>query len=308
LWLATKEFDSADFEFRSFPEGIENRPSPSMAESQSLSVKLQETISHVDQILRSVCESSATPSETVDALSQLATLEDLHTFMEYHVFAVWDFMSLLKTLQRRLTCVDVPWSPAPSRRACRLINEIVLAEESDDDGEGSFASHFELYLAAMEDAGASTDTVTSFLRHLRVTGNWQTPAEQTPLPIEVRRFFLSTFRVIESAELPAIAAAFTFGREDLLPDVFERIVASLNQRSDGRLDGFEYYLRRHIELDGDQHGEMARMLIEELCGDSDERWESARIAASDALFARLDLWDAIARQLATVRVFTPLAH
>jgi hypothetical protein len=239
---------------------------------------------------------------------QLATLEDLHTFMEYHVFAVWDFMSLLKTLQRRLTCVDVPWSPAPSRRACRLINEIVLAEESDDDGEGSFASHFELYLAAMEDAGASTDTVTSFLRHLRVTGNWQTPAEQTPLPIEVRRFFLSSFRVIESAELPAIAAAFTFGREDLLPDVFERIVASLNQRSDGRLDGFEYYLRRHIELDGDQHGEMARMLIEELCGDSDERWESARIAASDALFARLDLWDAIARQLATVRVFTPLAH
>jgi hypothetical protein len=235
---------------------------------------------------------------------QLETVEDLHTFMEYHVFAVWDFMSLLKALQRRLTCVEVPWNPPTSQRACRLINEIVLAEESDDDGDGSFTSHFDLYLSAMNEAGASTDAVNRLLSELTPGTDWQTAAHSAQLPLEVRRFFFSTFSVIDSGDLPAIAAAFTFGREDLLPDVFTRIVETLNERSDGRLESFNYYLRRHIELDGDEHGQMARALIEELCGDSDERWESARNAAVDALFARLDLWNAVARRLQSRPVLT----
>jgi hypothetical protein len=235
---------------------------------------------------------------------QLETIEDLHTFMEYHVFAVWDFMSLLKALQRRLTCVDVPWTPPASQRACRLINEIVLAEESDDDGNGSFTSHSDLYLSAMNEAGASTDAVNRLLGELTPGTDWQTAAHSAKLPLEVRRFFFSTFSVIDSGDLPAIAAAFTFGREDLLPDVFTRIVETFNERSDGRLERFDYYLRRHIELDGDEHGQMARMLIEELCGDSDGCWESARNAAVDALFARLDLWDAVARRLKSRPVLT----
>jgi hypothetical protein len=97
--------------------------------------------------------------------TSLQAVEDIRIFMEHHVFAVWDFMSLLKSLQRQLTCVEVPWLPKGSPRVRRFINEIVLGEESDDVN-GTLA-HFELYRAAMTAAGANTGPIDAFLRALR---------------------------------------------------------------------------------------------------------------------------------------------
>ena len=82
---------------------------------------------------------------------RLQTMADLRQFMEHHVFAVWDFMSLLKGLQRELTCVEVPWVPTANPDTRRLINEIVLEEETDLDPQGQPTSHFELYMRAMEE-------------------------------------------------------------------------------------------------------------------------------------------------------------
>ncbi|MCL8001104.1 DUF3050 domain-containing protein, partial [Brucella sp. 21LCYQ03] len=88
---------------------------------------------------------------------RISTVEDLQAFTEGHVYAVWDFMSLLKALQVQLTCTSVPWFASSMPNTRYLINEIVLAEESDLYIDGRRLSHFEMYLDAMSVMGANTN-------------------------------------------------------------------------------------------------------------------------------------------------------
>lgn len=226
--------------------------------------------------------------------TSVRTISHLRTFMESHVFAVWDFMSLLKALQRELTCVSIPWHPTRWPDSRRFINEIVLGEESDLF-DGRSISHFELYLEAMEEIGADTSTIRQLLRSVEANPNapFQTWIDSVGLPPAVRRFSGETFRVIESGDLSALAAAFTFGREDAIPDMFRQLVRHLDRESAGSLSKFIWYLERHIELDGDDHGPLSLRMVADLCGDDEERWEDASVASEAALHARLALWDAI---------------
>src|SRR5438132_10660234 len=216
----------------------------------------------------------------------------LRLFMEHHVFAVWDFMSLLKSLQQRLCCVEVPWLPAADPQSARFVNEIVLAEESDDDGKGGFASHFELYYRAMSRCGANTAAIDGFLAELGRGSSVPTALEAAGAPVCVRRFVLHTFDAIERGDICAMASAFTFGREDLLPAVFQRIVDELNVETEGGLEDFRYYLNRHIGLDGEEHGPLANRLILSLCGSDEARWQVAEQSAVDSLQARRQFRDA----------------
>jgi hypothetical protein len=220
-------------------------------------------------------------------------LDSLRLFMEHHVFAVWDFMSLLKALQRRLCCVDVPWLPAADPTASRLVNEIVLAEESDEDRRGGFASHFALYHQAMKRCGANTAPIDGLLRELRRGKPIAAALESPGVPEYARRFVEHTFDIIKGGNLCAIASAFTFGREDLLPAVFQRIVDELNVEAGGGLEDFKYYLERHIGLDGEEHGPMATRLLLSLCGSDESRWQVTEQTAVDCLEARRELWDGI---------------
>lgn len=237
----------------------------------------------------------------------LGSLPALRIFMERHVFAVWDFMSLLKALQQRLTCVAVPWLPGASSLGCRMVNEIVLGEESDEDSAGGFASHFDLYHRAMRGCGASTAAIDRLLAIFQEKAPGASPLlailkrstavkdalAQAALDPAVCAFVSHTFTTIKTGAIFEIASAFTFGREDLLPDVFQQIVSRLNRQGDGELDAFEYYLRRHIQLDADEHGPMAAELMQNLCGEDPAKWRAAEDAATAALEARIALWNAI---------------
>jgi len=224
---------------------------------------------------------------------EIDQLDSLRLFMEHHVFAVWDFMSLLKDLQRRLCCVEVPWLPGLDPLGSRLINEIVLAEESDADGRGGFASHFELYHRAMSSCGANTTGIDGFLGELRRGKPVATALESAGVPECARQFVRQTFDIIEGGNLCSIASAFTFGREDLLPAIFQRIVDELNVEAGGGLEDFKFYLDRHIGLDGEEHGPIANRLLLSLCGSDESRWQVAERAAVDCLEARQGLWDGI---------------
>lgn len=223
----------------------------------------------------------------------------LRTFMEHHVYAVWDFMSLLKALQQRFCGVAVPWVPAPSPTDSRFINEIVLGEESDEDGRGGFASHFELYRRSMLQFGADTSRIDRFLQALRNGVNVSAALEVAAASAPIRQFVEHTFDVIASDDPCQIASAFTFGREDLLPDVFRLIVEEVADQLGGELDDFVFYLRRHVELDSEEHGPMAARLISSLCGDDEIRWQAAEQAAVAALEARLHFWNAIHAEILT---------
>ena len=221
----------------------------------------------------------------------------LRCFMEHHVFAVWDFMTLLKALQRHLTCVTVPWSPSPDRAARRLINEIVLAEESDEDGAGGYASHFESYLDAMRSAGADIEPITRFVAQISRGRSVAAALEVAEAPRPAQAFVTSTWEFVEADSLPAIAAAFTVGREDLIPDLFRGLVAQVTASDPVGYRTYLRYLDRHVRLDGDEHGPMALNLLKSVCGDNPTRWKEARFAASLALEARWNLWEGVLKAI-----------
>lgn len=230
--------------------------------------------------------------------TKIKTIEDVRRFMEQHVFAVWDFMSLVKKLQLDLTCTQLPWIPPKYPSTARLINEIVCGEETDVNKEGVIMSHFEMYLQAMEEVGADCSKIKAFLKKLPASTPMLDLANQDNMPTYVKNFLAFTFSTIATNKTHIIAAVFTFGREDLIPDMFIEMVKNLHPKQ-GRLDHLIYYLERHIEVDGDQHGPMALQMMDELCQNDPVKIREATEAAQQALELRIKLWDGILTDLSS---------
>ena len=223
----------------------------------------------------------------------------LRTFMEHHVFPVWDFMSLLKFLQAELAPATWPWMPRPHGDLVRLINEIVTGEESDKlpkshRTENTHANHFDLYLMAMREVGADTTPITEFLSIVRSQGLAAAlNPELTPMvPEPSLSFMRDTFALLEQGEAHRVAASFSFGRENVIPGMFNSLLAKLGLGEE-RAPIFHYYLKRHAELDGDEHGPAALRLVAALCGNDPAKLAEAVDSAKAALASRARLWDSV---------------
>jgi hypothetical protein len=225
--------------------------------------------------------------------AELRGLSEVRVLMRAHVFAVWDFMSLLKSLQGSLTCTTVPWTPPADIDLARFINEIVLGEETDEVEPGRPISHCELYLRAMRDVGADDSAFRAFLARLQA-GEYapRALAADPAIPPHARDFALFTLKTAR-APVHRVAASFLYGREDVIPDMFRKIVAEVCAQRNRSLKNMELYLNRHIDVDSGSHGPLARRMLSSLCGSDAAKWREAETTAREAIRARLALWDGV---------------
>ncbi|WP_194792205.1 DUF3050 domain-containing protein [Pseudomonas sp. UFMG81] len=235
--------------------------------------------------------------------SEIDTMDNLRRFMETHVFAVWDFMSLTKRLQQELTCVSLPWLPPADPAAARLINEIVLGEESDDRLDHGHYSHFELYLDAMREVGACTQAIERFIALQRQGIDAVSALQRAEASEAAQHFVRDTLEVALDAPAHRVAAAFLHGRESVIPAMFQQILDEWGIGIE-QAPTFRYYLQRHIEVDSEDHGPAAEELLARLVDHDPARQEDVYAAAIAAVDSRMALWNrlraALHAQLAEV--------
>lgn len=224
--------------------------------------------------------------------SEIHSLPVLRRFMETHVFAVWDFMSLTKRLQQELTCTQLPWLPPRDPQAARLINEIVLGEESDDRPAQGHYSHFELYLDAMREVGASTTAVERFVALQQEGVSYDVALQSIKVNPAAARFVRHTLHTALYAPGHSVAAAFLHGRESVIPQMFQRILDDWGIGIE-QAPTFRYYLERHIEVDSDDHGPAAERLLARLVDSDPQREADVYASAIAAVDSRIALWDGL---------------
>ncbi len=224
--------------------------------------------------------------------SAIQNIDDLRVFMAWHVFAVWDFMCLVKRLQRDLTSVESLWIPSDAPLAARLINEIVLGEESDEAPDGNYISHFELYLLAMKEVGADTQQIEKFIDLIRINTPVKEAMEKLSVSPYIQNFVNNTINTVVNGSVYQVLGSFVFGREHVIPKMFSGLLDNWHiDESDAPM--FVYYLKRHIELDGDEHGPAAIKITQGLTKGNQAAIQELSASAMDAIDQRAILWDGL---------------
>lgn len=246
----------------------------------------------VKEISHTLLEQRSTELKTHAIFGRVRTTDDLRYFMSWHVFAVWDFMSLVKRLQREFTSVTLPWVPPKNPSAAHLLNDIVLGEESDLTPDGSHASHFDLYLTAMREVGADTSQIEQFVDLIRASIGVDVALRMVNAPEPVQKFVLATMETAQNGTVLDVLGSFLYGREDAIPQMFKTLLTDWSVPRD-ETPIFVYYLQRHIELDGDSHGPAAQRLVSDIAQGNTDRLEQIHRAGISAIEDRIALWDAL---------------
>ena len=183
--------------------------------------------------------------------------EHICKFMESHIFAVWGFMSILKSLQKMITPNNLPWIPNRNTKngLVNFVNEIILCEESDFIEGIGYISHFEIYLLAMKNIGAESVQLDKLTSKISEKGYNEKYIDDVDASNEVKSFLKHDLDVSMNGTLPEIVGAFTLGREKVIPNMFSYILPAIKATSASK--HIITYLERHIDIDGDRHGPLS---------------------------------------------------
>jgi hypothetical protein len=224
--------------------------------------------------------------------SEIHSIQGLREFMSWHVFAVLDFMSLVKRLQHEFTTLTLPWTPPLRPAAARLLNEIVLGEESDLTPSGVYCSHFDLYILAMKEVGADCSKIEQFIDLIKANIPVESALKMIHAPKAIMEFVQSTIFTAQHGTVAEVLGSFLYGREDAIPQMFKTLLSEWSV-PESETPTFVYYLQRHIELDGDSHGPAATMLAQEVVQKSEGKQIELYSAGLRAIEHRIALWDAL---------------
>lgn len=235
--------------------------------------------------------------------SKVDSIPNARLFLKSHIYAVWDFMSLLKSLQQKLTIVQVPWTPPKSAQSAYFINSIILGEESDSfDRNKPPLSHYELYLNGMKEIGSFSEPVESLINDLQQGLPFEKSLERNSkaysgiIPASTFEFTKKNIKIAQFEPVHKVASCFLFGREDPIPEIFIKILDKITQAGI-EVPHFKVYLERHIKVDTEDHKPLSENMIKDICGDCSEMWKEVYEAAEEALQARIKFWDGIEKEL-----------
>jgi len=223
------------------------------------------------------------------------TIEDVRTYMKFQVWCVWDFMTLVKSLQLGLISSSVIWLPPKEASLGSFIYEILSTEETDiNHTADGHASHFETYLLAMKQAGANIKPINAFIESLQSGTPYKEALAKAEIPTEAKEFVATTLKYAHSS-LHIAVSAFCLSREGIIPSMFTTFLNNFAVAED--LSIFKWYLNRHITIDNDSHGPLSVKLFRTIIGTDETKLDEALDAALEALKARKVFLDEILKEI-----------
>ena len=225
--------------------------------------------------------------------------QQLSLFMESHIYAVWGFMSLLKSLQKCVTPNDIPWIPNinTSNGLVSFINEIVSSEESERFSKNKYLSHFEIYLMAMKRLGASTIEINRLLNKCKKNTFSQKMIDDLSISPAAKKFLKHDIKISLSNSPPKIIGCFALSREKIIPDMFKYILNVIEPTDTNKI--LRKYLELHISIDSDRHGPLSKKLLNKICVSKKDKID-AYYEANNSIRYRLKVWDSVAKELSLI--------
>lgn len=227
-------------------------------------------------------------NETINLINHplynsIKTESDIKMYMFNQVWCVWDFMTLVKSIQIQIIPPNILWTPPKFPELGAYIYEVLLTEETDKGyNSETNSSHFQTFLKAMKESSVDTSSVDKFIELLENGNQFEIAIDSCGIHKEAKEFITTTYEFAKS-DLHISIAVFCLSREGVIPDMFMNLLANVSLSNNYKI--FNWYLNRHIYLDSQSHGPLSIKLFKTIV-DTKQKQEEALQASLKALKAR----------------------